>query len=126
MENSLEVRPGVVLSISYPLGEETCRIASLTVDGFEDSRRLPAAWECDEDHLSNLSEQSEQDEQIVEISEAELIQVALPQLKAKAAMLLRPMTSADIHMQLLLLRVRNAVACLLEESKSLLATNVGS
>ncbi|KAK9867188.1 hypothetical protein WJX84_004710 [Apatococcus fuscideae] len=50
------------------------RIASLTVDGFEDSRRLPAAWECDEDHLSNLSEQSEQDEQIVEISEAELIQ----------------------------------------------------
>lgn len=51
------------------------RIASLTVEGIEDSRRLPAAWECDETNLSELSQQSEQDEQVLEISEEDLIQV---------------------------------------------------
>ncbi len=51
------------------------RIASLTVEGFEDSRRLPAAWECDETNLSSLSDMSEQADQILEITEEELIQV---------------------------------------------------
>lgn len=45
------------------------------MDGFEDSRRLPAAWECDETNLSSLSETSEQADQILEITEEELIQV---------------------------------------------------
>ncbi|KAK9816267.1 hypothetical protein WJX74_008892 [Apatococcus lobatus] len=50
------------------------RIASLTVEGFEDSRRLPAAWECDETNLSEISQQSEQEEQVLEISEEDLLQ----------------------------------------------------
>ena len=45
------------------------------MEGFEDSRRLPAAWECDETNLSSLSETSEQVDQVLEITEEELIQV---------------------------------------------------
>ena len=51
------------------------------MEGFEDNRRLPAAWECDETNLSSLSEASEQGEQILEITEEELIQVGFaPQM----------------------------------------------
>ena len=47
------------------------------MEGFEDSRRLPAAWECDETNLSSLSETSEQADQILEITEEELIEVQI-------------------------------------------------
>lgn len=64
---------GFVWGRELTVGGWAHRIASLTVEGFEDSRRLPAAWECDEE--SEISQQSEQEELVLEISEEDLLQV---------------------------------------------------